>query len=172
MSKIVLGMWTSHGPTLSTTPEQWAMRLPFDRKRIHPFRGRMLTYDELVELRVDENLAFKSSLEQRKERHDRCHAAITAMADRFAEVRPDVAVIFGNDQRELFLEDLTPAITVFTGEEMWDQPATPEQAAKMSPGIHAAEAGHAPPEYREYPAYRELALHISGSVVADGFDIA
>lgn len=172
MSKIVLGMWTSHGPTLSTTPEQWAMRLPFDRKRIHPFRGRMLTYDELVELRVDENLAFKSSLEQRKERHDRCHAAITAMADCFAEVKPDVAVIFGNDQRELFLEDLTPAITVFTGEQMWDQPATPEQAAKMSPGIHAAEAGHSPPEYREYPAHRELALHISGSVVADGFDIA
>lgn len=172
MSKIVLGMWTSHGPTLSTTPEQWVMRLPFDRKRVHPFRGRTATFDELVDLRAEENLAFQSSLEERRKRHHRCREAIEAMADRFAEVKPDVAIIFGNDQRELFLEDLTPAITVFTGEKMWDEPATVEQAAKMSPGIHAAEAGHSPPEYREYPAQRELAVHISRAVVAEGFDIA
>ena len=172
MSEIVLGIWTSHGPTLSTTPEQWTMRLPFDRKNIHPFRGQRLSFDELTRLRAGENLAFQSSLEERTKRHDRCHQAIATLADRFAEVQPDIAIIFGNDQRELFLEDLTPAITVFTGETMWDEPATEEQAAKMSPGIHAAEAGHSPPEYREYPAHRELALHISRSVVGAGFDIA
>ena len=172
MSEIVLGMWTSHGPTLSTTPEQWAMRLPFDRKKIHPFRGQQLTFEELILLRANENLAFQCSIEERTRRHARCHEAISAMSDRFTEVGPDIAIIFGNDQRELFLEDLTPAITVFTGETMWDEPATKEQVAKMSPGIHAAEPGHSPPEYREYPAHRDLAMHISRSVVGEGFDIA
>lgn len=172
MSEIVLGMWTSHGPTLSTTPEQWALRLPFDRRNIHPFRGDRLTFDELVARRAGEDLAFQSSLEERRRRHDLCHRAIDEMADRFAAVQPDVAIIFGNDQRELFLEELTPALTVFVGETMWDEPATAEQAARMSPGIHAAEPGHSPPEYREYPAHRELALHISRSVVKSGFDIA
>jgi hypothetical protein len=172
MSEIVLGMWTSHGPTLSTTPEQWALRLPFDLKRKHPFRGQVFSYDELVKLREGEDLAWQSSLDQRTARHDRCNDAIAAMADLFAKVQPDAAIIFGNDQRELFLEDLTPAITVFTGETMWDEPATEAQAAKMSPGIHAAEHGHSPPEYREYPAHKDLAHHLSRAVVCEGFDIA
>ena len=46
MADIVFGGWTTHGPTLSTTPEQWLLRLPADRERKdHPFRGE--TYDFL-----------------------------------------------------------------------------------------------------------------------------
>ncbi len=85
---------------------------------------------------------------------------------------PDIAIIMGNDQRELFLDDVTPAITVYTGETIWDQPADPQQAARMPPGIHEAEPGHSPPERREYPAFAELANHIARSIVPEGFDIA
>ena len=31
MAEIALGMWTSHGPTLSTTPEQWLLRVQAER---------------------------------------------------------------------------------------------------------------------------------------------
>jgi OH-DDVA oxygenase/3-O-methylgallate 3,4-dioxygenase len=165
-------MWTSHGPTLSTTPEQWAMRIKADLPRQHPFRGREYSFDELVALRQDEKLGEQATLEVMRVRHRQCQDAIEAMADRFAAAKPDVAVIFGNDQRELFLEDVTPAMTVFTGETMWDQPATPDQAARMAPGIHAAEPGHSPPERRDYPAFPALATHICRSVVPEGFDIA
>jgi hypothetical protein len=38
------GLGERHGPTLSTTPEQWTLRLPSDHARKdHPFRGK--TYD-------------------------------------------------------------------------------------------------------------------------------
>ena len=51
MAEIVLGMWTSHGPSLSTTPEQWTLRVSADLKRQHPFRGEEYSFDELVTLR-------------------------------------------------------------------------------------------------------------------------
>ena len=173
MAEIVLGMWTSHGPTLSTTPEQWTLRVPADKaNKKHPFRGKTYSFDELVELRKDEHLGDQATLEERTKRKAACDAGVEKMAEKFAEVAPDVAVIFGNDQREIFLEDVIPAITVFWGEKLWDQPATEEQASRMPPGIHEAEAGHAPPEYREYPGLPDLGLSIIKSAIANNFDVA
>jgi len=173
MAEVVLGMWTSHGPTLSTTAEQWSLRVPFDRqKRDHPFRGSVYGFEELVQVRQGENLSFQSSLEERTRRSQACTAAIAAMADAFESVKPDVAVILGNDQHELFLDDCIPAITIFKGATIWDQPASPEQAARMPPGIHEAEWGHSPPAYTEYPGHPALAHTLITSAVKAGFDIS
>lgn len=172
MAKIVLGMWTTHGPMLSTTPEQWMLRVPADRaNRAHSFKGVKYGFDELVELRKHEGLEEKSSLAERTRRHAACRVAVEKMADIFAKVKPDVAVIFGNDQQELFTEALMPAFTVFNGASVWNQPSTQEQIPLHPPGIHEAEAGHKPPVYTEYPVHRELANHLIGDLVADGFDI-
>ena len=173
MAEIVLGMWTTHGPTLSTTPEQWLLRVPVDRaSEAHWYRGSTYTFQELVEIRRAENLSAQISLEERTRRSDACSAAIEKMADVFAQASPDVAVIIGNDQRELFLEAITPAITVFCGDTLWDRPATPEQASRMPPGIHEAEAGHKPPERREYPGLPDLASGIVREGITSGFDPA
>ncbi len=173
MARIVLGMWTSHGPTLSSTPEQWLLRVPADRKKKdHPFRGGTYDFDTLVELRKAERLAAQCTLEEREKRAAACGRAIERMADAFAAVAPDVAVIMGNDQTELFLDDVIPAITVFRGPTLWDQPATPEQVARMPPGIHEAEWGHSPPQYTEYPGLPDLAVHIIELAMASGFDVA
>ncbi|HTX24785.1 MAG TPA: hypothetical protein VMD03_09020 [Steroidobacteraceae bacterium] len=173
MAQIVLGMWTSHGPTLSTTPEQWLLRVPADRnKRDHPFRGHTYDFEMLVELRRSENLAAQCTLEQREKRAAACRRAIDRMAETFEAVAPDAAVILGNDQSELFLDDVMPAMTVFRGPTLWDGPATPEQAARMPPGIHEAAWGHRPPTYTEYPGLPDLALHIIQSAMASGFDVA
>ena len=172
MAEIVLGMWTSHGPTLSTTPEQWLARVAADKKRKHPFRCKTYAFDELVEVRKDENLAQKSSLEEREKHHAACQAAISKMADKFAEVAPDACVIMGNDQNEVFLQNLRPPLAVFAGEVLWDEPTPPEKIPLMAPGIHEAESGHRPPEYREYPALPELATHIIDTGIANEFDVA
>lgn len=174
MAKIVLGMWTTHGPTLSTTPEQWLLRLPADHaNKKHPFRGGVYDFEGLVKLRKSEDdFAAKSSLEERTKRHDACHVAIDRMAEIFAEVKPDVAVIFGNDQEELFLPSkLVPAFTIFNGQTIWNQPASAEQAKFHPPGIHESELGHKPPQYTEYPGNPDLANRLISHLVADGFDI-
>ena len=172
MAEIALGMWTSHGPTLSTTPEQWLLRVQADKKNRHPFRGEVYDFDSLVELRKDENLAFASSLPERERKAAACQKSIEEMADRFAAAKVDVAVIMGNDQRELFLEDITPAITVYLGDTIWDQPADEAQAARMPPGIHEAEWGHSPPERREYPCLPELGMHVCKTLMPQGWDLA
>ncbi|MCW3837606.1 protocatechuate 3,4-dioxygenase [Sphingomonas canadensis] len=173
MAEIVLGMWTSHGPTLSTTPEQWLLRVAADkRNQQHPFRGETYDFDSLVALRKDEGLAEACSLAERERRSDGCQRAIAEMADRFAAAKVDVAVIMGNDQRELFLEDVTPAVTIYLGDTIWDQPATPEQASRMPPGIHEAEPGHSPPERREYPTLPELGMKVCRELVPQGWDLA
>lgn len=172
MAEIVLGMWTSHGPTLSTTPEQWTLRVPADLKRQHPYRGGEYSFDELVALRKGEGLEAAITLDERTRRSASCQTAIEEMAERFAAAKVDVAVIMGNDQRELFLEDITPAVTVYLGDTIWDQPSTPEQASRMPPGIHEAESGHSPPERREYPALPELGMAVCKSLVPQGFDLA
>jgi len=131
MAEIVLGMWTTHGPTLSTTPEEWLLRLPADHaNKKHPYREGTYDFDTLVAMRGGENLAFQSSLEERTRRYAACRAAIDRMAAIWDEVKPDVAVIFGNDQQELFVNpDLVPALTIFNGSTIWNEPASPEQAA-------------------------------------------
>src|SRR5215813_12268160 len=101
MAKIVLGIWTTHGPQLSTTPEQWMLRVPADLKRQHWFKGKLYSFDELVQMRRSENLAAKSSLESRTRNYNACQAAIQRVAEIWKEVKPDVCVVFGNDQREL-----------------------------------------------------------------------
>lgn len=172
MAEIVLGMWTSHGPTLSTTPEQWLMRVKADQNRpSHPFRLENYSFDELRELRAQENLGEQASLEQRTMRHGRCQDAIKKMADVWDEVKPDVAVIMGNDQKEIFNDDVIPAFTVFSGDTLFNEPASAEQIPLMAPGIHEAEAGHNPPEYTEYPGHPDLGRLIIEEATKEGFDV-
>ncbi len=173
MAEIVLGLWTTHGPTLSTTPEEWLLRLPADRARAnHPFRGKTYDFDALVELRKDENLGERASEAERTRRHAACRSAVERMADIYEAAKPDVAVIFGNDQGELFLDTIMPALTVFDGPTLWNEPATEEQAARMAPGIHAAEWGHNPPVRTEYPGQPDLAARIIRQAISDQFDVA
>ena len=122
MADIVLGVWTTHGPQLSTTPEQWMLRVPGDRARKHWYQGDEHSFDELVAMRRDENLVERSTLEARSRHHAQCQAAIAALADVWADVAPDVCVIFGNDQRELMLPPCQPAYTVYYGDTFWNGP--------------------------------------------------
>ena len=93
MARIVLGLATSHGPMLSTPPEQWDARVPADRQARHHFRGRTFTFDGLVALRAGENLASQITPQRWRERHAACQRAIARLADIFHSAKPDVTVI-------------------------------------------------------------------------------
>ena len=81
MAEIVLGIGTAHGPLLSTPPDKWDLRAEADRMNpAHAFRGGTYTYDELYELRKDENLAEQNVLEVRTEYHARCQTQLDFLA--------------------------------------------------------------------------------------------
>ena len=53
MAEIVLGIGASHGPLLSTAPEQWDLRAKADREnRSHWYRGKSYDYESLLKLRA------------------------------------------------------------------------------------------------------------------------
>src|SRR6187200_3269719 len=115
MAEIVLGIGSSHGPLLSTPPEQWDLRAKADREnKSHWYRGKSYDFESLLKERAP-GFAREVELDVRRERHARCRAAIDRLRQKFREVAPEAVVIVGNDQREFFTEELTPAFTIYRG---------------------------------------------------------
>jgi len=173
MAEIVLGIGTSHGPMLSTPWDQWDQRVGFDKQqKEHWYQGKTYDFVQLVELRKDEGLDAEITPDKWRARHEACRTAIDTLAAKYAEIAPDVAVIVGNDQTELFTDDNFPAFAVYWGETIENRPRTPEQIANLPPGVAVAERGHAPPEDAVYPGQPELGAHIARSVMDSGFDVS
>lgn len=173
MARIVLGLALAHTPQLHTRPQQWGERIEADRRnRALWFRGRAYDWDGLAALRGGEGLAAQAAPAEREARHARANAALARLADAWREARPDVAVIFGNDQHELIVEDLMPAFTVFWGKEVQNLPSTEDQARRKPPGIHLAHHGHAPAQALTHPGEPALGRWLIERACADGFDVA
>jgi len=172
MAQIVLGVGTSHGPMLVTETEAWDLRIPADKAAMHAWRGARWSFDNLVAERADQGFAEQSSPPIKKERHARTQAAIEQLADRFAAAKVDVAVIFGNDQMEIFDDRLIPAFSAFTGETITNYEFPPERMAKLPPGIDISVAGYIPQGGAEYRGQPALATAIVERLIDDGFDVA
>jgi len=172
MAKIVLGMGTSHGPMLTAPPEKWDARVPADKKNPqHFYKGRAWTFDELVEERKGENLAAQITLDVWKERHARCQAALKTLADVYEDAKIDVAVIVGNDQREIFSAENTPAMAVFWGDTIVNADFDEDHLAALPPGVAISVPGHIPPGGASYKGLPELGQHIIEKTMVDNFDI-
>jgi 3-O-methylgallate 3,4-dioxygenase len=158
---------------LSIPADVWPERVKFDRANPrHFFRGKTYTFDELVALRRPQHLAEQCTPEVCRERHARCQQAIRKLADIFDAARPDVAVVVGNDQMEIFTSDHVPAFAVFWGEYVEGIPRTPEFLAKLPPGIAVAESDRVPPVYTQYPCLPALGRHMIEFAMAADFDVA
>jgi hypothetical protein len=171
MAKTILAMTTTHGPQLHTTAEQWALRLPADHKNMHPYRDGVYSFEQLKELRKGENLAERSTMAAMTQAVSRCEEAMTKMADKWDATGADVAIIFGNDQREIYGDELSPPFMVYCGDRIPHYPASDAVKANMPPGIAEADHGHAPPELREYDGIPDLGEHIVKTLTEADFDV-
>jgi hypothetical protein len=172
MAQIVLGLGTSHGPMLHTPPEHWNQRVIADRKNSALcYKGKLYDFESLATLRQP-GFAAQMDLAHQRKQYERCHDALAVLAQRFAAAKIDLAVIVGNDQRELFLDDITPAITVYHGDAVDNIPATEAQKKQMPPGIAIAEPGHCPPKPTTYPGAPAFGEHVVRSLMAEPFDVA
>ena len=173
MARITFGLATSHGPMLSIAPEYWQDRVSFDRENPqHFYKGKTYNFDQMVTLHKDARLADQITPEVSLERYTRCQNAIRTLADYFDQHRPDVAVVVGNDQMEIFTDQHVPAFAVFWGDHVEGHPRSPEFLAKLNPAVARAEADRTPSVYTEYPCSPELGKHVIQSVVSDGFDVS
>lgn len=106
MAKIVLGMASSHAPQLAMPPEQW--RSYGDRSRTqnnHWYQGKTYSFDELVDLRAESHFDQECTDDKFQSRYDACQRAIKHLAHTLDTVKPDLAIILGDDQHEAFVDD-------------------------------------------------------------------
>jgi len=157
---------------LSTTPEQWALRVPADRAAKHPFRGRLWSFAGLVEHREADRFDLQITLDVMRARHAACQTALDRLAEVFAEAKPDVAVIFGNDQMEVFTESCIPAFCVMWGERIVNGEVPAARMARLPAGVAEATPGHVPAGGATYPGAPDLACHIIKTLTGDSFDVA
>ena len=134
MARIIYGLATSHGPMLSIPPEYWSDRVSADRENSqHFFQGKTYTFDQMVDLLKSRGLAAQITPEVCRERHARCQNAIRELGDFFEANRPDVAVVVGNDQMEIFTSGHVPAFALFWGPYVEGHPRSPESGGS-APG--------------------------------------
>jgi len=168
MAEVVLGIGSSHGPLLSTPPEQWDLRARADREnKGHWFRGRTYDYESLLAARAP-GFAHEIDVETRRRRFVQCRTALEALGRKFNDVKPDAVVILGNDQREFFNAGLTPSITVYRGSAI----SNVQHLSEDAPGLNIAEPANSPAEGATYPGSTDFADHILDSLAGENFDLA
>ena len=173
MAKIVLGMGASHGPLLATPPEQWDQRVEADRRNpALAYRDGTFKFEELAKLRAKENLQEQIELPTKQKRYDACQRAMAEMVRVFKAARPDVAILIGNDQMEVFEDANIPAFMVCFGESIDNIPFSEEQKKRLPPGIEIAEPNHHGKTAQTYPGHPELGRHLIEKLMQREFDVA
>lgn len=172
MAHIAGAFASSHGPLLSTPPDKWHLRAEADRmNKSHWYRGKQYDFDGLVAARAP-GFADESSDVSKRKHYDACQRALDELAARFRATKPDVVIILGNDQQEIFHEELTGAFTIYSGAEIPSVPLTEEQKAKLPPGVAIAEEGHTPPDGAVYKGSPDVATTLIASLLDDEFDVS
>jgi hypothetical protein len=172
VAELALGLASSHTPQLSTSADYWTEHGARDQRnpRLLGADGRYHTYDELL-ANADPALAGEVQSPIWRGKFDRAQAAVEFLAQRLAAAEPDVVVIVGDDQHELFSADGIPAIGLFTGEALWDLPPDAERLAQTPADIRAAGwAAHADAPDR-YPVAADLSEHLARVLTGREFDL-
>jgi hypothetical protein len=170
-------MGTSHSPILALDAPDWETRARNDRKNQHLFDidGTELSYDQLHARAGDRYaaLAVPANWQQKNETAERC---LDRIARDLEEARPDVVVIIGDDEHELFTDANMPAMSVYYGD-----PAISRRLVRPSdPRANDPEYGwmkmvarmYGMDENRRFATRPDLARAFIERLVESGFDVA
>jgi hypothetical protein len=162
MAEIVLGLAMSHSPQVSQDPRWWAEQAQIDRRRT-PYDELLARKPAWIDAQLDPQVWAT--------KHHAAQAAISHLAQCLEKVSPDLVVLIGDDQEELFLDDCTPMFSVFWGDASWDRPefihgdmSVPSRAA-VKWAFHGDE-----PE--AYPGHPQFGRHVIEQLVEQNFDVA
>ncbi len=169
MAQIVLGMASSHAPQLEMPPETW--RTYGDRGRtqpVHWFEGATYSFEELADLRAGDHFERECTEEKFQTRWDACQTAIARLEQTVSEVKPDVCIILGDDQKESFNDENMPALSIYYGDAVDDAPNPGGARADLSNPVVARR----PAERLTHPTDGKLGEYLIEAFIANEFDVA
>jgi len=171
LAQIVLGIGTSHTPMLNLTAAQWQHRAAADlaNRELNLSDGRRLTYEELLAERGPRYEA-DTALEVMTRREHACQAALDRLQQALADAAPDVVVIVGDDQSELFSHANQPAFAIFHGESMVTHVG--KYAEGAPDWLRQVGRGYYMDEHYTLPAAPTLALQLIEGLMEHDVDVA
>jgi 3-O-methylgallate 3,4-dioxygenase len=172
MADIVLGIGTSHSPLLNSPPEDYPKHAEIDAsgRRLLDKQGRPCTYGDLL-AQADPSIKDQIRPDVLEERSARCTANIEKLGTIIEEAKLDALIIIGDDQQEQFFDDNMPAMLIYSGETIENNPLRMEDDAPQF-WRRARSQYHVAGESKHYPVDQKLALHLLGDLMDSGFDIS
>jgi 3-O-methylgallate 3,4-dioxygenase len=163
MANIVLGVGTSHSPQLSISWEEWNLLREKDETDPRLDYQGLLASTRQKKPDIDKDLTE----EKWRKRYEGCQKGIAAVGAAVKEAKPDVVVVFGDDQHEQFGDDNMPTFALYHGKKL---PVIKHTGRNSAGWKSAEERGWAETE-NEYTTAWELGEHLISTLAAAEFDI-
>lgn len=172
MAEIAVGIAASHTPQLSSGVDMWDDHGERDRtkNKLLGIDGEWAEYDALL-AGADPAIRAELTPQVWAGKYERAQAGIDALVDVLEQARPDVAVVIGDDQWELFREEGVPTFGLFHGTHLWDEPRHGEDYERMSEGVRRAQWAAHGDARATHSVDAALSAHITGLLCEHGFDI-
>jgi hypothetical protein len=170
VSQIVLGIGASQSPLLTFDVETWIEKAADDmNRRLNLSDGRWVTYDDLLRER---GAAFAKAAARDHLDAQRlgCQSALDTLADALEAAAPDIVVIVGDDQGELFSINNMPAVSIFHGDTLLTHPWGEVDDA-MPNWKSTAAKGYGMDVVHSYKGAPEAALAAIEGLIARGVDV-
>lgn len=162
MADLVLGIGSSHGPTIQTPPEEW------NRLGAKDERDPRFDYQALLR-EAPSSLKDEITLERQRARHVANQAGLEALSGILAEADLDVLVMVSNPHRT-WKDDNQPVFSVFRGETL---PVPDPHGPRRDPDkVFQPDVDDRPKrEVLARPGNPALATHLVRALIEDGFDV-
>jgi hypothetical protein len=169
MAEIVVGIAASHSPQLSSGVEWWDNHGQRDRNnpRLLGHDGEFHPYDELPT--APQEVLDQLTPETYQAKYERAQRGIETLTAVLADARPDVVVVIGDDQWEMFKDEGIPAFALFHGDRLFDEQQ--RDLSTIAEGVRAAQwAAHGDGRAWHRTDGR-LAEHITATLSENDFDV-
>ena len=170
MAELVFSLAVSHTPMLALEGKRWSERAADDLKNqsLNLSDGRFISYDQLAK----ENGAPYASVateEKFLEIEAASQKALDKVADELARAAPDLVIIVGDDQAELFSFANMPAISIFYGDEI----LTHEKhlTAQTPSWLGDVMKGYAMDAVYSFPGHSAFALELIRGLISEDVDV-
>jgi hypothetical protein len=172
MARIVFGGGTSHTPLVTLKGELWEEYAKNDQKANHYFdlEGNFISYQDLKEQAGDKYLEVCTNeyLEKQAEAVER---HLDRLASDIARTAPDVMVIVGDDQQEMFQFDNMPAVSIFYGDKIISH-KWPESFLQHRPIFSNVVKGYGMEEYHTWQGASSFSLELIEKLIERNVDVA
>jgi hypothetical protein len=171
MAKLVAAFASSHSIMLAATLEDWLTRFRVSDLRMPYFdrEGKPCSYAEVL-ARAPAGVETLIAPQTITRAFHAAQEAMSRLKEHIAAARLDVLVVVGDDQYELFTDNIMPAIGIYYGESIRNAARTP--VAEEDWYRRAQMRRLEEERERHYPCHPPLALHLIGGLVEREFDVA